>query len=180
MNVSTLYDGNGVAQFPGTPLVVSVAGAPTGTVFNGSAGFVVNDGNGHSGSAVFMFATEGGTIRGWNPSVPPPPRVDPVVRRPIRRPSGAGAVFKGLAIAGRPALRDRLPQRRRSTSSTRASISTPAAFVDPKLPKGYAPFGIQNVGGNIFVTYAKRTPTADDEVPARASVSSTSTRPQAP
>ena len=74
MNVSTLYDGNGVAQPQPTALVVAVDGAPTGTVFNGSTGFVINDGNGHSGPAAFMFATEGGTIRGWNPNVPPPPR----------------------------------------------------------------------------------------------------------
>jgi hypothetical protein len=63
-----------VAQFPPTPLVVSVDGGPTGIVWNGSSGFVVTDGNGHSGPSVFMFATEAGTIRGWNPGVPPPPR----------------------------------------------------------------------------------------------------------
>ena len=49
MNVSTLYDGNGVAQPQPTALVVTVGGGPTGTVFNGSSGFVVSDGNGHSG-----------------------------------------------------------------------------------------------------------------------------------
>src|SRR5438105_12301025 len=71
-DVSTLYDGNGIAQFQPTPLVVSVDGGPTGIVFNGGTGFVVSDGNGHSGPSRFMFATEAGTIRGWNPAVPPP------------------------------------------------------------------------------------------------------------
>ncbi|HMC71250.1 MAG TPA: TIGR03118 family protein, partial [Mycobacteriales bacterium] len=68
-DVSTLYDGNGIA----VPLVVSVEGGPTGAVFNGSSEFVVNDGAGHSGPSLFMFASENGTIHGWNPAVPPPP-----------------------------------------------------------------------------------------------------------
>ncbi len=40
----------------------------------------------------------------------------------------------------------------------------PGGFVDPKLPKGYGPFGIQAIGGNIFVTYAKQDADAEDEV----------------
>ncbi len=163
-NVSTLYDGNGVAQFPPTPLVVSVDGNPTGTVFNGSSGFVVSDGNGHSGPSVFMFATEGGTIRGWNPAVPPPPRSTQsfvVVDR-----TGEGAVFKGLAIAG---------NRLYATDFHNAKVDVfdssfapvPGGFVDPKIPSGYAPFGIQNIGGNIFVTYAKQDSAAHDDVPGQ-------------
>jgi len=35
------------------------------------------------------------------------------------------------------------------------------AFVDPRLPPGYAPFGIQDVGGDIVVTFAKRLPGED-------------------
>jgi uncharacterized protein (TIGR03118 family) len=160
-DVSTLYNGDGVAQFPPTPLVVSVAGAPTGTVWNGSSGFVVTDGNGHSGPSVFMFATEAGTIRGWNPAVPPPPRSTQsfvVVDK-----TGEGAVFKGLAIAG-----DRLF----ATDFHNAKVDVfdssfnqiPDGFVDPKLPKGYAPFGIQTIAGNVFVTYAKQDPNSDDEL----------------
>ena len=45
-----------------------------------------------------------------------------------------------------------------------ASQTWSGAFVDPKLPKGYAPFGIQNLKGLIFVTYAKTQPGSDDEV----------------
>jgi hypothetical protein len=54
-DVSTLYDGAGNM----IPLVVSVAGAPTGTVFNGGPGFVVSHG-GFSGPSIFLFATEAG------------------------------------------------------------------------------------------------------------------------
>lgn len=37
-------------------------------------------------------------------------------------------------------------------------------FRDPKLPKGYAPFGIQALSGNIFVTYAKQDKARHDDV----------------
>src|SRR5438552_325915 len=67
---STLYNGDGVAQFPPTPLVVNVPNAPTGAVANTTSDFLVSSGG---PKAVFIFATEDGTIRGWNPGVPPPP-----------------------------------------------------------------------------------------------------------
>ena len=61
-DLSTLYNGNTGAK---VPLTVSVAGAPTGIVFNGGAGFVVASGTAH-GPARFIFATEDGTILGWS------------------------------------------------------------------------------------------------------------------
>src|SRR5262245_24862618 len=45
---------------------------PTGVVFNSTSDFVISDGAGHSGPAVFIFVAEDGTIAGWNPNVPPP------------------------------------------------------------------------------------------------------------
>ena len=42
---------------------------------------------------------------------------------------------------------------------------TPAGgFVDPKIPSGYAPFGIQTIGTRIFVTFAKQGAGAKDEI----------------
>src|SRR5262249_52656816 len=82
--VSTLYNTAGVKQglvvsipAPGDPLGDS--GTPTGTVFNinggATGGFKVTgvaaDGTAKSASAVFLFATEDGTIVGWNPTVNP-------------------------------------------------------------------------------------------------------------
>src|SRR5690242_515377 len=82
-NLSTLYNAAGKPL----PLVVGVAGAPTGTVFNGTAGaFPVN-----GTAAAFIFDTEGGTILGWNGGTAATQEVDM---------SPSGAVFKGLAIAG--------------------------------------------------------------------------------
>jgi uncharacterized protein (TIGR03118 family) len=43
-------------------------------------------------------------------------------------------------------------------------MALPGAFQDPKVPKGFAPFGIQALGGNIFVTYAKQDSAAKDDV----------------
>ena len=91
-DTSTLYDG------AGTPLslIVNVADAPTGTVFNGGLGFVVRH-RGESAPSLFLFATEGGTIRGWNPAVPPPAPSTKAFR--VVDMSGDDAIFKGLAIA---------------------------------------------------------------------------------
>jgi uncharacterized protein (TIGR03118 family) len=158
-DVTTLYDGNGVA----VPLVVGVEGGPTGAVFNGSSDFVVSDRAGHSGPALFMFASENGTIHGWNPAVPPPPpstHAFGVVNRMSEH-----AVFKGLAIAGsRLYATDFHNGRVDVFDGSFQPVVTPGAFTDPSLPAGFAPFGIQNLGGTIFVTYAKQGPDKMDEV----------------
>src|SRR5205809_84848 len=46
-----------------------------------------------------------------------------------------------------------------------APATVPGGFIDPTIPSGYAPFGIQNLGGVIFVTYALQDATAHDDVP---------------
>jgi len=163
MDVSTLYNGAGEAQFPPTPLVVSVPGGPTGTVFNGSTGFVISDGT-NSGPARFLFATEAGTIRGWNPGVPPPPLSTQTFIGPNDADqSGNGAIFKGLTMSG-----DRLYAADFHNAKVDVFDSSfnliPGGFVDPKLPDGYAPFGIQAIGDSIFVGYAKQDADAMDEI----------------
>jgi uncharacterized protein (TIGR03118 family) len=47
---------------------------------------------------------------------------------------------------------------------TFAPVSLPAAFKDPKLPPGFAPFGMRNLDGNIYVTYAKQDAAKHDDV----------------
>src|SRR6266545_2058107 len=92
--LSTLYNGNTGAK---VGLTVSVpGGAPTGVVFNGGAGFVVANGTAQ-GPARFIFASEDGTISGWNPAVPPPP-TSTHAQVAVDN-SASGAVYKGLAIA---------------------------------------------------------------------------------
>ena len=158
-DTSTLYDGNGIAR----SLVVQVEGGPTGAVFNGGSEFVVRDRAGQSGSALFMFASENGTIHGWNPAVsPPPPSTHAFV---VVSRMAEGAIFKGLAIAGdRLYATDFHNGRVDVFDGSFMQIKSPGAFVDPALPSGFAPFGIQNLGGRIFVTYAKQDADRHDEI----------------
>ena len=155
-NVSTLYSGTGAK----TPLTVSVPGAPTGTVFNGSTtDFSVSQG-GASGAARFLFSTEGGTILGWTPSV------NGTVALPGADRSSVGAVYKGLATADdRLYATDFHNGRVDVFDASFNLINTSGGFHDGTIPKGFAPFGIQALGGNIFVTYAKQDAKAHDDVP---------------
>src|SRR5712691_8457777 len=154
---STLYNGNTGATIA---LRVGVAGAPTGVVFNGGASFVVTNGTA-SGPARFIFATEGGTIVGWNPAVAGTRAALAVDN------SAAGAVYKGLAIAT-TAAGDRLYATNFHAGSVdvfdAAFNPVPGGFTDPDLPQGYAPFGIRNLGGVIYVTYALQDADKHDDV----------------
>jgi uncharacterized protein (TIGR03118 family) len=149
-DVATLHLPSGA---PG-PITPTVPGAPTGLVFNTTASSFAVGGVKSS----FLFAGEDGVIRGWSAATQTQVGADR---------SGSGAIYKGLAIGANP---DRLY----ATDFRNARVdvfdggfdlvSTPGAFTDPELPHGYAPFGIQNVGGTIFVTYAKQDEAQEDEV----------------
>jgi uncharacterized protein (TIGR03118 family) len=163
-DTSTLY------LATGTPLgflVVSVPGGPTGIVYNGSQSFVMKSGR-KSAPAPFMFATEGGKIWGWSATVPGPlVSKDAMV---VIDSSVGGAIYKGLAIAtGAPGgdflyAADFHNGRVDVFDGDFNPVVMVGAFVDPTLPVGYAPFGIQNIGGHIFVAYAKQDADARDEI----------------
>jgi uncharacterized protein (TIGR03118 family) len=161
-DVSTLYPADG------TPLslVVDVPGGPTGLVFNGSGGFVVSDGT-NSGSSLFLFATEEGTIRGWSPAVPPPPLSTQTFVGYDG--SDEDANYKGLAIASTEEGTilygaDFHNAEVEMFDDTFQEVTPEGAFEDPKLPAEFAPFGIQTIGDAVFVTYAKQDAEAEDEV----------------
>jgi uncharacterized protein (TIGR03118 family) len=140
---------------------VAVAGGPTGTVFNGNAADFVVSQNGKSGAARFLFATEAGTVVGWSPAVNGAAAVTGADR------SGAGAIYKGLATASDRLYATDFHNGRVDVFDASFNLmSLPGAFQDPKVAKGFAPFGIQALGGNIFVTYAKQDAAAKDDVPA--------------
>jgi uncharacterized protein (TIGR03118 family) len=155
-NRSTLYSGTGAK----VPLTVSVPGSPSGTVFNPSAtDFVVNQ-NGLSGAARFLFSTENGTILGWTPSVNGTVAVVGADR------SSVGASYKGLAIANdRLYATDFHNGRVDVFDASFNLIPIAGGFKDAKVAKGFAPFGIQTLNGNIFVTYAKQDAGRHDDVP---------------
>ena len=189
--VSTLYNTAGVKQglvvsipAPGDPLGAS--GTPTGTVFNiagGAAGGFKISGFNMSGastaSAIFLFATEDGTIVGWNPGVNPQ-GFDPnkagkygiiAVDNSANPTAANGAVYKGLTIAkdanGRTLLyASNFRAGKIDVFDTNFKLVTtlPAgAFTDPNLPKGYAPFNVQELNGKIYVTYARQDKTKHDD-----------------
>src|SRR5262249_5659647 len=92
MNLGVVITGAGTPE----SLAVEIPGAPTGIVFNGGDGFKITDGE-SSGPARFLFATEDGTIVGWNPGVP---EGNLSTRAFVAVDATAdGAVYKGLAIA---------------------------------------------------------------------------------
>ncbi|MFL5961499.1 MAG: TIGR03118 family protein [Gaiellaceae bacterium] len=156
-NTSTLYSGAGVKA----ALTVAVPGAPTGTVYNGNAADFIVSQNGKSGSARFLFATEGGTILGWSPTVNGTTALTGADR------SGAGAIYKGLAtVNDRLYASDFHNARVDVFDASFGLVALPGGFQDPKLAKGFAPFGIQALGGNIFVTYAKQDAARKDDVAA--------------
>ena len=151
---------------PGNP---SGGGAPTGDVFNiasASSAFPVTDGV-HTASALFMFATTGGTIVGWSPLVDPtgkfqgPGGVSSSGAIAADR-SAAGADYRGLAIASNGgATRLYAANFGQGTVDVfdehfgLASLA-PGAFKDPNLPVGFAPFNVQLLNGRVFVTYAQK------------------------
>jgi uncharacterized protein (TIGR03118 family) len=152
---ATLYNGAGVAQPASSPLVVTIpsptsptGGTPTGSVFNSTKSFAVTA-NGATGASVFLFATEDGTILGWNPTVSPTSAV-------IAVNSSSTAVYKGLAIAS-SSLGDRLYATNFKAGVVEIYDSTftlVKTFTDPNVDPNFAPFGIQNINGEIFVTFA--------------------------
>jgi uncharacterized protein (TIGR03118 family) len=155
--VSDLVDGGGHPQ----PLVVSLPGRSTGTVFYGGSGFQLSA-NGVSGASRFLFATQNGTIFGWNSTVSMTHALLAVDN------SASGASYTGLALATDPSGRTFLYAANINAGTIDVfdaqfhPVSNANAFHDPALPAGYAPFNVQNLGGQLFVTYARVDPTGMD------------------
>jgi len=152
-NTSTLYSGVGSKN----ALTVTVPGGPTGTVANPSTtDFAVSQGSA-SGAARFLFDTQAGTIMGWTPTVNGTAAVTAVDN------SSKGAVYDGLAILNsRLYAADFHNARIDSFDASWKPLSL--GFSDPKIPKGWAPFNIQALNGNLFVTYAQQDKTGKFDV----------------
>ncbi|HEY5661613.1 MAG TPA: TIGR03118 family protein [Gaiellaceae bacterium] len=161
MDLSTLYISNGTT-ISINPLVVGVDGGPTGVVFAGipNSFLVGTTATTTLAPANFVFASEDGMIRAWRGGS---------TAALVTAHGDPGAIYKGLAIAQTttgPMLY--------ATDFHNAHVDvfngawqnvTPAgSFVDPMLPSGYGPFGIQVIGGRVFVSYAKQDADAEDDV----------------
>lgn len=158
---STLYTGTGqklglVVTIP--PAAGGTIGSPTGTVFNittanHTPSFAVSNGT-KSGVALFIFATLDGTISGWNPGVGGTNATLAVDR------SGSGAVYTGLAITSDASgdflyAADNGPNSRIDVFDK--NFNWMRSFTDPAVPSNLAPYGIQNINGNLWVTFGGNT-----------------------
>jgi uncharacterized protein (TIGR03118 family) len=165
--VASLYDGAGnvqslVVQIP-TPTSAD-GGSPTGIVFNASPDFAVKQA-GVSGPSRFLFATEDGVIAGWAPNVDAGHALVAVDNS-----MQTGAIYKGLALGAGGSgqllyAADFHNGRVDVFDSAFQPAALPAhAFTDRHIPSGFAPFGIQAINGDIYVTYAKQDADREDEV----------------
>ncbi len=161
---STLYRGDvGGSPFvknTGLAGITIPGGNPTGTVANngGTTDFVIT--SGASGRAAFLFATLNGTIVGWNPSVPAAGSTLGVVGA-----THMGSVYTGLAIGNNGTANFLYAADFKNGTIdvyNGAFALQPAAsfpFVDPTIPTTagnvYHAYNIQNLGGSLYVTYAK-------------------------
>jgi uncharacterized protein (TIGR03118 family) len=167
-NLSTLYDGQGNLLTPsksGGGFSIP-GGAPTGIVANAANNpqfgtFKIPNTNGTPGTspALFIFAGEGGIISAWQPG-------DNKQAVVLVDNSKKKNVYKGLAMASNDkGLHLYVTDFRHGTiESYDRNFALVETFTDPNLPKGYAPFGIANIEGLLFVTLAKQDPEKEDDV----------------
>jgi uncharacterized protein (TIGR03118 family) len=175
--VSTLYDGQGTPESSGSPLVVTIpapgggTSAPTGLVANTTLVQFKVPGSPSSFGAPFIFDTEDGTIAAWDPAVNPTKATQVADNSTKICSNGAqGAVYKGLALGANAggaflyATNFSCGTVDVFDSSFTQISSLPGSFSDPRLPSGFAPFGIANIQGNLFVTYALQDADKHDDV----------------
>jgi len=176
-NLTTLYDGTGAVQtgvITGSnstgiaiPAGIQALANPTGQVYNGTGDFAVITSSGPV-PATFIFDGEGGTIAGWASGNSAVTAYDDGIV------NGANhAVYKGLAMGSVAGVNylyaTDLHNNKVDVFDT--NFSLPAAmqgkFVDPTMPAGFVPFGIQavNIGGTaeLVVTYAQQDGPMHDE-----------------
>jgi uncharacterized protein (TIGR03118 family) len=190
--LATLYDGDGTKvsvvvtipcpTTPGQGSSCPTTAAPTGTVWNPTtSGFLV-PGTTPPVPSHFIFATEDGTISAWASGS----AATIAVNNATVPNATNGAVYKGLAVgvnvngvivnggtsptfvflyatnfrAGTIDVFD--AGFNQVTPGTPGKID--GSFTDPNIPAGFAPFGIQNINGDLFVTYAKQNAVKHDDV----------------
>jgi uncharacterized protein (TIGR03118 family) len=150
-----------VYQASGSPTTTRVTVPPsaggkspsvaTGIVFNGVGGFAIATGRNPN----FIFTTQDGTISAWNSAVDATHGILKVDN------SASGAVYDGLAISSGPAgpylYAPNFHTGKIEVYDTNyAAVTLAGSFADPSVPDGFAPFNIWNIGGKLYVTYAKQ------------------------
>lgn len=153
--LSTVYTGDGnIARAPVTipSPVAATGGSPTGVIFNGTTDFKLPNGN----PGRFIFAGADGVIAGWNTG-------NAAIRMVSKPP---GNVYLGIALAsdaGNNFLYLANFAQGKIDVYDKNWQQVNKSFTDPDLPSGYSPFNIQNIGGKLYVMYAKVDPAAHEE-----------------
>jgi uncharacterized protein (TIGR03118 family) len=148
-------EGPGASTAPATLIVIPPAsgqgtGAPTGIVSNTTSDFAIAN-----QPSTLLFATLDGTISGWNGQ---PGNGGPHSAVIALNNAAAGAVYTGLAIAN-DGTRNLLYVANFQSGKIEVydgQFQPVNQFTDPNLPAGYAPYNIENLGGQLYVTFAKR------------------------
>ncbi|MFY9842602.1 MAG: TIGR03118 family protein [Terriglobales bacterium] len=145
--LSTLYTGAGAKQ--ATVVTIPTAtgsgvGSPTGIVYNGSAEFKIDN-----WTSAFLFATLDGTISGWS-------HFDPNNALIGVNNSSSGAIYTGLAITSHPSSNMLYAADfwNNKVDVYDGNFKFVMSFTDTALPAGFAPFGIQDIGGQVYVAFA--------------------------
>lgn len=145
--LSTLYTGTGAKQ----SLVVTIPpaagtglGSPTGIVYNGSSEFQIDN-----WTSAFIFDTLDGTISGWSHFSPNNALIG------VNN-SASGAVYTGLAITSKPSgnFLYAADFANNKVDVYDGKFKFVKSFTDGALPAGFAPFGIQDIGGQVYVAFA--------------------------
>jgi uncharacterized protein (TIGR03118 family) len=148
--VSELIDGKGkiMKALPFVTIPGATAGStskPTGIVGNATGDFPIPG----STSALFIFATEDGTIAGWNQSLGA--TATTIV-------TNAGEVYTGLALANNGTANLLYAANSKGSidvfDSNFNPVTTTGGFVDPNLPAGFTPYNVTAIDGDVFVTYS--------------------------
>jgi len=154
---TSVYTGGGTSIFS-----VGVPGAPTGVAFNGTSGFQTAPGK----KALFIFGSEDGSISTWTPPPANSPPSDAVVKV-----SPSGAVYKGVTIGtvpfggvGKIPLLYAANFNSGQVDVYGTDFSKIGSFTDNTVPTGYAPFNVQDIGGQLYVTFAQQDADKHDDV----------------
>jgi uncharacterized protein (TIGR03118 family) len=159
---------------PGNGVVVKAApgqqppvGTPTGVLFNGNPNAFLLAPN---EQAIFIWVTEDGTVQGWNPGINLTTAIIKVDHSKV--PNAAdGSVYKGATIIqdddGNELLLAANFRHGRIDAFNTSFIQVHLkehAFDDDDIPSGFAPFNVQGIGRNVYVTYAKQSADKHDDV----------------
>jgi uncharacterized protein (TIGR03118 family) len=145
--------GGAPVRLNAAPQTINIPGGlPTGVVGNSTTDFAITPpGGGTPAAALFIFSSITGNIIGWNGAQGATAKI--AVSMP-------GHVWTGLAIGSngggnRLYAADFANNHIDVFNQTFAATTVTGGFVDPTIPAGFAPYNIQNLGGSLYVTYAK-------------------------